>query len=288
VAFGPGGAGDLVTRRVAQAMTAHTGQPVIIENKPGAGAAAAAMSVLKARPDGYTALLTGNGTAISSVQFRSLPYNLFRDFRHVSSLASFDLAMIADGQSKFQTVGDVLAYARANPGKLNIGTQRIGSTQDLAAEMFKFMTGIDAVIVPYKTTGEMVSAVRANEVQIGFEVLSPILGQLSAKAIKAVAVTSNKRFPGLPDVPTVAESGVPDFDASSWAGLSVPAATPTDVVERLAKEVQLAVASPEVQQSLQQLGYVAAASTPEQMTKRLEQDAAKWKGVIEQAHIPLQ
>jgi tripartite-type tricarboxylate transporter receptor subunit TctC len=288
VAFGPGGAGDLVTRRVAQAMSATTGQPVVVENRPGAGAAAAAVTVAKSKPDGYTILLTGNGTAISSVLFQNLPYNLARDFRHVSSIASFDLGLIVDGQSPFRSVADVIAFAKAHPGKLNIGTSRIGSTQHLAAEMFKSMAGIDAVSVPYKTTGEMVSAVRANDVQVAFEVLSPILGQLSSNAIRAVAVTANKRFPGLPDVPTVAEGGVPGFDASSWAGFSVPATTPTAVVRKLSAIVQAAVTSPEVQSSLQGMGYVASASTPEQMTTRMNDDAAKWKKVIVQAEIPLQ
>lgn len=288
VAFGPGGAGDLVTRRVAQAMSATTGQSVVVENRPGAGAAAAAVIVAKSRPDGYTVLLTGNGTAISSVLFQNLPYNLARDFRHVSSIASFDLGLIVDGQSRFRSVADVIAFAKANPGKLSIGTSRIGSTQHLAAEMFKSMAGIDAISVPYKTTGEMISAVRANDVQVAFEVLSPILGQLSSNAIRAVAVTATRRFPGLPDVPTVAEAGVPGFDASSWAGFSVPAATPTAVVQKLASIVQAAVASPEVQASLQGMGYVASASTPEQMTARMNDDAAKWKKVIVQAEIPLQ
>jgi tripartite-type tricarboxylate transporter receptor subunit TctC len=288
VAFGPGGAGDLVTRRIAQAMSANIGQPVIVENRPGAGAAAAGVTVAKAKPDGYTMLLTGNGTAISSVLFQNLPYSLTRDFRHVSSIASFDLGLIVDGQSSLKSVADVMAYAKANPGKLNIGTQRIGSTQHLAAEMFKSMAGVDAVIVPYKTTGDMISAVRSGDVQVAFEVLSPILGQLSAKSIRAVAVTASKRFSGLPDVPTVAESGVPNFDASSWAGLSVPAATPTAIVDRLSKEVQAAVASPDVQTSLQAMGYVASGSSPAQMTERIAQDAAKWKKVIELAEIPLQ
>jgi tripartite-type tricarboxylate transporter receptor subunit TctC len=288
VAFGPGGAGDLVTRRVAQAMSATTGQSVIVENRPGAGAAAAAVTVARSRPDGYTILLTGNGTAISSVLFQNLPYNLARDFRHVSSIASFDLGVIVDGQSPFKSVADVIAFAKANPGKLNIGTSRIGSTQHLAAEMFKSMAGIDAVSVPYKTTGEMIGAVRANDVQVAFEVLSPILGQLSSNAIRAVAVTASKRFPGLPNVPTVAEGGVPGFDASSWAGFSVPAATPSSVVQKLATIVQAAVASADVQTSLQGMGYVANASTPEQMTARMNGDADKWKRVIVQAEIPLQ
>ncbi len=288
VAFGPGGAGDLVTRRVAQAMSSNIGQPVVVENRPGAGAAAAAVLVANAKPDGYTALLTGNGTAISSVLFKNLPYKLSRDFRHVSSIAAFDLAMIGNEQSGLNSVADVIAYAKANPGKLNIGTARIGSTQHLAAELFKSMAGIDAMVIPYKNTGDMIAAVRSKDVGIAFEVLSPILGQLSARAVKAIAVTSSKRFPRLPEVPTIAESGVPGFEASSWAGISVPAATPTPIVNRLAKALQVAIDSPDVQTALSAMGYLAVASSPEQMTERIERDAAKWKGVIEKANIPLQ
>ncbi|VCU70138.1 Tripartite tricarboxylate transporter family receptor [Pigmentiphaga humi] len=288
VGFGPGGAGDLVTRRVAQALSAQVGQPVVVENKPGAGNAAGAMQVLQSRPDGYTMLLTGNGTAISSALFKSLPYNLTKDFRHVSSIAGFDLVLITNGNSSLSTVADVIAYAKANPGKMNIGTSRIGSTQHLAAELFKSMAGIDAVSIPYKTTGDMIAAVRSNDVQVAFEILSPILGQLDSNTIKAIGVTADKRFPGLPGVPTIAESGVPGFEASSWAGISVPAATPADVVERLSKAIQAAVAAPDVQAALQAMGYVAAGSSPQAMTARIEADMAKWKSVIERAKIPQQ
>ncbi|XAH24197.1 tripartite tricarboxylate transporter substrate-binding protein [Xylophilus sp. GW821-FHT01B05] len=288
VAFGPGGAGDLVTRRVAQKMSEHIGQSVIIENRPGAGAAAAAVAVAKARPDGYTLLLSGNGTAISSVLFNRLPYDLTRDFRHVSSIASFDLALIVSGQSEFSSVTDVLAYGKAHPGKLSIGTSRIGSTQHLAAEMFKAMAHIDAMSIPYKTSGDMLAGLRSNDIQLAFEILPPILGQIASKAVKPLAVASARRFPGLPEVPTVAESGVPGFDASSWAGISVPAKTPTAIVDRLAKEIQRAVASPDVQESLQAMGYVASSSTPEQMTQRITQDMAKWKAVIDKAGVPKQ
>lgn len=288
VGFAPGGAGDIIARQVAQKMSGNMGQSVVVENRPGAGAATAAVAVAKAKPDGYTLLLTGNGTAISSVLFKNLPYNLARDFRHVSTLAFFDLALITNGESDFNSVVDVLAYAKANPGKLSIGTSRVGSTQHLAAEMFKSMAGIDAVSIPYKSTGEMLSALRSKDIPVAFEIVSPILGQFSAKAVKPLAVTASRRFPGLPEVPTLAESGVTGFEASSWAGVSVPVNTPTPIVNRLAKEIEVAVASPDVQKALQALGFVARSSTPDQMTQRINQDMTKWKAVIEKAGIPPQ
>jgi tripartite-type tricarboxylate transporter receptor subunit TctC len=288
VAFAAGGAGDLVARRIGQKLSENTGQAVVVENRPGAGAAVAAVTVAKSRPDGYTLLLTGNGTSISAALFRSLPYSLARDFRHVSTLAFFDLAMIVGGASEFGSVADVLAYAKANPGRLSIGTARVGSTQHLAAELFKSMAGIDAVCVPYRSTAEMLTALRVKDLPVAFEIVPPILGQINAKAVRVLAVAAARRFPGLPDVPTLAESGVPGYEATSWAGISVPARTPTPVVRRLAQEFERAVAAPEVQESLQSLGFVARASTPEQMTERIEQDMAKWSAVIDKAGIPRQ
>ena len=286
VAFAPGGAGDIVARMVARKMSESLGQQVVIENRP--SPVVAVVTVAKAKPDGYTMVMTGSGTALTSVLFKSLPYDLMGDFIHVSTLASFDLALLAGTSSGLNTVAEVLAFAKANPGKLNIGTVRVGSTQNLAAEMFKSMAGIDAVIVPYKTTAEVVSALRAKDVQVALEILPPVLGQISGKNVRALAVTSTRRFPGLPEVPTLAESGVPDFEASSWNGVSLPAKTPPAIVARLNKAIELAVASPEVQKELQAVGIVARAGSPEQMTQRMKSDMQKWKGVIDKAGIPPQ
>ena len=286
VAFAAGGAGDIVARAVARKMGESMGQPVVIENRP--APMIAPVTVAKAKPDGYTMLMAGSGTALTQVLFKSVPYDLMGDFTHVSTLASFDLALLTGGQSSFNSVAEVLAYAKANPGKLNIGTVRVGSTQNLAGEMFKSMAGIDAVIVPYKTTAEVISGLRSGDIQVALEILPPVLGQITGKVVKPLALTSTRRFPGLPDVPTLAESGVPGFDASSWNGMSVPTGTPRAVVDKLAREAAKAVASPEVQKELQAVGMVARASTPEGMTERMKNDMAKWKGVIEKANIPRQ
>lgn len=288
VAFAPGGAVDLIARRVAQKMSESIGQPVVVENRPGAGAVAAAQAVVKSAPDGHTMLLTGNGMTLSSVLFKSLPYSLTRDFKPVSTLAFFDLAFITAGDSEFKSLQDLLAFAKANPGKLNIGSARIGSTQHLAAEMFKAMAGIDATIVPYRGTADMISGLRSRDIQLAVEIVPPILGQITGKTLRPLAIAAGRRFPGLPDVPTVAESGVPGFEAASWAGLAVAAGTPQPIVDRLAKEIQAAVESPDVKNPLQAMGYTAASSTPEQMGQRITTDMAKWKAVIDKAGIPLQ
>ncbi|MES2188350.1 MAG: tripartite tricarboxylate transporter substrate-binding protein [Pseudomonadota bacterium] len=288
VGYAPGGAGDIITRRLAQKMSEHLGQPVVVDNRAGAGGVVATMLAAKAKPDGYTLLLTGNGPAISSVLFKNAPYSLSRDFRHVSSIASFYPAFIVDGPSEFNSIADVLAYARTHPGKLSIGTANIGTTQQLAAEMFRSMSGIDAVVVPYKSNAEILAALRAGDVQVAVDILPPLLGQIAARSIRALAVTSSQRFPGLPAVPTLAESGFPGFEATSWGGISVPAHTPDVVVERLAREIQQAMDSPDVRIPLQNMGFVAQASTPEEMTARTNRDIVKWRAVIEKAGIQQQ
>lgn len=286
VALAPGGAGDIVARMVARKLGENMGQPVVVENRPSPVVAVA--TVARAKPDGYTLMMAGSGTALSSALFKSLPYDLLGDFTHISTMASFDLVLLAGNQSGFNSVADVLAYAKAHPGKLNIGTIRIGSTQQLTAEMFKSIVGMDAVVVPYKTTPDVVAALRSNDVQVAMEILSPVLGQIKGKNLKALAVTSSSRFPGMPDVPTLSESGIPGFEASSWNGISAPAETPAPVVQRLAKEIEVALASPEVQRELQAIGIVARSSSPAQMTQRMQSDMAKWKTIIEKSGIPRQ
>lgn len=286
VAFAPGGAGDIVARVVAKKLGENLGQPVVIENRP--SPVVAVVTVARAKPDGYTLMMAGSGTALTSGLFKSLPYDLMGDFIHVSTMASFDLSLLTGAQSGFQTVADVLAFARANPGKLNIGTVRIGSTQHLTAELFKSMAGIDAAIIPYKTTADIITALRAKDIHVAMEMLPPVLGQIAGKTVKALAMTSSSRFPGMPDVPTLAESGLTGFEAASWNGISVPANTPPAIVSKLAKELDAAIASAEVQRELQAVGMVAQASTPEQMTRRMRNDMAKWKTVIDKAGIPKQ
>lgn len=283
VAFAPGGAGDIVARVVSRKMTENTGKAVIIENRP--SPVVAVVQVARAPADGYMMVMAGSGTALTSVLFKSLPYDLMKDFKHVSTLASFDLALITSNDSEIRTVSDVLSYAKANPGKMNIGTVRVGSTANLSAELLKAMAGADLTIVPYKATADVITAVRSGDVQLALEILPPILGQITAGNVRAIALTSTRRFAGLPDVPTVAESGVPGYEASSWNGISVPIATPDEVVAALNREINQAVSSSEVQKQLQAIGANAAASTPAQMALRMKEDMTKWKLAMDKAGI---
>jgi tripartite-type tricarboxylate transporter receptor subunit TctC len=288
VPFGPGGVADISARAVAQKMGESMGQQVIVENKPSAGGILASETVAKAEPDGYALLFITNGNSVSESLFKSLPYNSVRDFAPVSTVGFFDFVFVVKNDSDIKSMGDLLARMRANPGKLNIGTINPGSGQHLSAELFKSMSGVDAQIITYKSTPEVITAVISGQVQVGLDIVAPVMAQVKGGALRMIAVSSKQRSPILPDVPTVAESGVPGYESESWNGVAAPVKTPPAIIERLNKEVRAAVASPDVKKRLQDLGIDARAGTPEQLRERLVADIAKWRAVIEKANIPRQ
>lgn len=288
VPFGPGGVADISARAVAQKMGESMGQQVIVENKPSAGGILASETVAKAEPDGYTLLFITNGNSVSESLFKSLPYNSVKDFAPVSTVGFFDFVFVVKNDSDIKSMGDLLARMRANPGKLNIGTINPGSGQHLSAELFKSMSGVDAQIVTYKSTPEVLTAVISGQVQVGLDIVAPVMGQVKGGALRVIAISSKQRSPILPDVPTAAESGVPGYESESWNGVAAPVKTPPAIIERLNKEVRAAVAAPDVKKRLQDLGIDARAGTPEQLRERLVADIAKWRAVIEKANIPRQ
>lgn len=284
----PGGIGDITARIVARKMSENIGHQVVVENRPGAGMIFSATAARNANPDGYTMILAGNGTAISQSLFKSLPYDILKDFAQVATLASFDLVLVVGAESKIANVADMLIMAKNNPGRLNLGTVSPGSTQFLAAELFKSVTGISAQTVPYKATPDIVVAARSNTIDVGYDFIPALLGQLKANAIRALGVAASKRFPGLPDVPTMAEAGVPNYLVSSWNGVSVRADTPGAIVERLNKEITAAVNAPDVRQQLQDLGALARPATAREAREFMVAEIARWKKVIEDAKIDRQ
>lgn len=288
VPFGAGGVADLTVRLVAQKMSESMKQPIIIENRPGAGGVVAADTVAKSNPDGYTLLVLSNGTAVSAGLFKKLPYDTLNDFAPISTLGYFDLALISNKKAPFKTVSELISYAKANPGKVNIGTINRGSTQNLAAEMFASASGIDALIVPYKGTPEVITATATGEVDVAVEILAPTLSQIKSGNVHAMAIASARRFTGLPNVPTVTESGLPNYQATSWNGLAAPARTPKPVIDRLNREINAAVADPDVKRRLLEFGVTAQGSTPEATMKQLASDIVKWSSVIEKAKIEKQ
>ncbi len=288
VPFGAGGIADITARTVAQRMSETLGQQVLVDNRPSAGGIVASEAVAKAEPDGYTLLLMSNGTAVSAGLFKALPFDPVKDFATVSTLGFFDIALIAGTESRFKTLAELIAFGRANPGKLNIGTINIGSTQNLAGELFKSSAGIDAQIVPFKGTPAVITALRGGEIDLAVEILGPVMSQISAKAVRVLAVMGDKRFDGLPDVPTVREAGIANFNVASWNALAAPAKTPRDVIARLNREVAAAVNAPAVRQRLKELGVDARAGTPEQLNDLLASEIKRWTEVINRAKIEKQ
>ena len=288
VPFGAGGVADLTARTVGQKLSESLGQPVLIDNKPGAGGVAAGDAVAKAEPDGHTLLLMSNGTAVSTGLFKSLPFDAMRDFAPISTLATFDIAILVPADSKFKTLGELLAFAKANPGKLNLGSINIGSTQNLAAELFKSTSGTDMQVVPYNGTPALITALRGGQLDVGVEILGPVLPQVTANALRVLAVTGEKRAAVLPDVPTAKESGLPAFVASSWNALAAPAKTPKDVIARLNKDIALALSNPEIKKKLHELNVEALPGTPEQAAALLASETKRWGDVINAAKIPKQ
>ena len=286
--FGPGGVADITTRTIAPKMSEGLGQQVVVENMPGAGGIRAAETVARAEPDGHTLLLLTNGNAVSQALFKSLPYDPLNDFAMISTVGYFSMVIVAGANSKYKTLQDVIAAAKQNPGKLNIGTISPGGTQHLAGELFRSSAGMDALVVPHKTTGEVVIGVRNGNLDVGVDFIAPLISGIKAGDLRALAVTAGKRQPQLPDVPTAQEAGVRGYDVASWNALAAPAKTPAAVIRRVHDELAKALAAPEVQKRFAELGVEPRASTPEHLREFFVSESQRWAKVVEAAKIPKQ
>jgi tripartite-type tricarboxylate transporter receptor subunit TctC len=288
VPFGAGGVADLTARTVAAKMSEGLGQPIVIENRPSAGGIVAGDLVAKAEPDGYTLLLMSNGTAVSTNMFKSMPFDAQRDFAPVSILGNFDIAIVSAEGGKFKTLAELMAFAKANPGKLNVGTINIGSTQHLASELFQSATGLDFQVVPFNGTPAVITALRGGSVDVAFEILGPVMGQINGKALRPLAVMGEKRAAKLPEVPTLKEMGIQGAQAASWNALAAPAKTPKEVIARLNKEAVAALNSPDVKAKLLELNVNPHPSTPEQLGALLASETKRWGDIIVKAKIEKQ
>lgn len=285
-----GGAADITARTVGQKLAEALGQPVIVENKPSAGGIIAAEQVAKSDPDGHTILLISSGTAASAALFKSLSFDTRKDFAPVSKLASFELVIVVADNSRFKTLNDMMAFAKANPGKLNIGTPQVGTTQNLAAEYFKRAAGVDMQVVPFNGTPPVISALRGGNLDAMVDILGPLMPQIASKALRPLALLGDGHTTQLPGIPAAHQAGgsLKKFSAASWNGLAVPANTPKEIVTKLNREITRILALPEVKQRLADLTLVAQSSTPEQLATLLDSDIKRWAEVIERAKIPKQ
>jgi tripartite-type tricarboxylate transporter receptor subunit TctC len=288
VPFAAGGVADITVRVVAEQLGGRLGGRFYIENQPGAGGIAAARTVIAAAPDGYTLALLSNGTAVSVSLFDHLPYDPLRDFEPVSSLGFFDFVFATNADSPFKTLADFIAAAKAKPGALNVGTINIGSTQNLSAELFKTAAGIDFTIVPYRGTPELMVSTMQGNLALMIDSYSSMKGNLAEGKIRALASSGPVRSESTPELPTLRESGVADYDVVSWNALFARAGTPPEIVQKLNGALREILAEPEVKKRLLELGIEAKAGTPAEISARLKSDIDKWRQVIEKAGIAKQ
>jgi tripartite-type tricarboxylate transporter receptor subunit TctC len=267
--FGPGGLGDIAGRSIGEVMSKAIGQPVIIENMPGAGGATSALSVARAAPDGHTMLWVSSQNAIAPSMFKVLPYDWSRDFTPIGPMATFDFVLFVHNDSPLKTVKDVIAAANANPDKFNFGS----------------MAGLHVPTVPFRTTGEVVTGLISGNIQAAFETIPGVIGQIKGGSLRAIAVSSKTRVEFLPDVPTIAESGLPDYWTYSWNGMVLPAKTPRDTVMRVNKEINSAIATPTIRQRFRDLIMEPRTGTPEDLQKMYADDVVNWRRIITEAKI---
>jgi len=283
--FGPGGVADVTARILAAKLSDKLGQQVVVENMPGPGGINAARAVIQAPPDGYTMAYVTNGTSISVAAFNKLPFDPVKDLEMVSMVGTFDLVFAVDAASPYKTLSDFIKAAKASPGKLNIGTTLLGGTQNLGAELFKSMTGLNVQIVVYKNSPDIVVALLRKDIQMMIDFPPAVQGQVNDGKLRLLASSSPKRSALLPKIPTADESGVKGYEVISWNGIGVPKGTPKDVIVTMNKAMHEVLAAPELKAQFEKVGVQAHASTPAELESRLTGDIKKWNAVIDKAGI---
>ena len=284
VGFPPGGGNDIIARLVGAKMQENWGQPVVIDNKPGANSIIAAEFVAKSAADGYTLLVNATGgMSVNPVLYAKLPYDSLKDFVPISMVGSFPLVLVVNPSVPANSVPELIAYAKANPGKLNYSS---GSTAfQVATEMFKQMTGTDIKQIPYKGSVQAISAVMAGDVQMTIVDTPPLVPQIKSGRVRALAVTSARRAAAMSDVPTIAESGVPGYEMALWIGVFAPAGTPQDVAARLNAEVVRIVNLPDTREKLAGMGVEPLGNSSEQMAEWIRREIAKFGPVVKAGNI---
>jgi tripartite-type tricarboxylate transporter receptor subunit TctC len=281
VGFTPGGPSDILARALGQKLAERWNQQVVVENRPGAGGNVAAEAVARSAPDGYTWLL-GNNSILATNQtlYRSLPYDPVKDFAPVSLVAMQPNILVVNPQLPVNSVTDLISYARKYPGKLNYASSGSGAAAHLAGELFKTMAGVDLVHVPYKGAQPALTDVIAGQVQVMFATSASVIPFVKAGKLRALAVTSARRSPSVPDLPTVSEAGVAGFEAITWHGVVVPSATPAPLVERLNRDIVAVLGAPDLRERLAALGAEVLAGTPREFADYIAAEIPKWAKVV--------
>jgi tripartite-type tricarboxylate transporter receptor subunit TctC len=288
VPYTPGGYTDLMARLVSEKMSAALGQPIVIENKPGANAVIGTDRVAKAAPDGYTFGTVIAAHAVNATLNPKLPYDTMKDLTYVSLMSVAPLILIAHPSVPANNMKELIALAKAKPGQLNFASSGIGSAAHLTMEMLKSREGINLQHIPYKGTAGALQDTVGGQINVMFDIVGPLMSQVRSGYAKAIAVTAKERIPAAADVPTMTEQGVPDFISGTWAGIIAPAGTPKEIVDRLSAEAKKALADPALQAKLVDQGIVAVGSTPEEYRVFVAEEITRWRKVITDAGIKLE
>jgi tripartite-type tricarboxylate transporter receptor subunit TctC len=284
VGFAAGGVTDIVARLIGQWLSERLGQQFIIDNRPGAGSNIATESVVRAPPDGYTLLLVGPAVAINATLYQKLSFNFIRDVAPIASIYNAPLVMEVNPSLPFKTVPEFIAYARANPGKINFASSGSGTSSHVTGELFKRMAGLNMQHVPYRGAAPALTDLLGGQVQVMFDNVSSSTEHIREGRLRALAVTTATRWDGLPEVPTVAES-VPGFEASGWQGIVAPKSTSVEIIDRLNKEINVGLADPTMKARIADLGSTVFASSPAAFAKFIADETEKWGKVIRAANI---
>jgi tripartite-type tricarboxylate transporter receptor subunit TctC len=287
VGFPPGGGADTVARIMGPWLSERLGQQVIIENRPGASTNIAAQAVVNSPPDGYTLFFYGASTLVNTSIFQNLPFDVKRDIAPVSGLVAYPMMLVAHPSVPAKTIAELIAHAKANPGKVTMASFGTGSASHLAGELFKMMAGINMVHVPYRGGAPMVTDLIAGQVQVGFDVMVTSLPHVRTGALRALGVAGNDRFDMLPDVPTIAET-VPGYEARTWAGVGVPKGTPPEIIARLNHEINAGLANPTIKSRLADVGTIPMIFTAAEFGAYIATESEKWARVVKFASIKLE
>jgi tripartite-type tricarboxylate transporter receptor subunit TctC len=287
VGYAPGGGNDISARLMGQWLSQRLGQSFIIENRPGAGSNLATEEIVKAHPDGYTLLLANPANAINATLYSDLKFNFMRDIVPVAGIISVPLIMVVHPSVEAKTVPEFIAYAKANSGKINIGSGSVGSESYMGGELFKIMAGVDLTTVAYRGTGPAAAALLGGEVQVGFPSIPAALEYIKAGKLRALGVGGKIAFAALPNVPTIG-SFVPGYEASTWYGIGVPKNTPAEIVDKLNEGVNAGLADPKLKEQLAALGGTSLAGSPADFGKLIADETEKWGKVVRTAHLKVQ
>ncbi len=284
VPFAAGGTTDILARVIAQGLTTELGQSVVVDNRAGAGGNIGGQMAARAPADGYTLFMGTVGThAINAALYKKMPFDPIKDFAPLTRVANVPNLLVANPSQPYKTVQELIAYAKANPGKVNFGSSGSGSSIHLSGELFKSMAKVDMQHVPYKGSAPAVTDLLGNQIGIMFDNMPSAIQHVRSGKLRPIAVTTAKRSPELPDVPTIAEAGVPGYEATSWFGMFAPANTPAPIVAQLNKALVKVLAQPDIKKKINEQGAETAGETPEQFAAFIQKEAVKWGKVVKES-----